>query len=245
MVINSKMDPNIQTLNQLQITDPIIPTHHIDNHFEPGKGGPQRGVNQKRTRQANDADMLKKKPRIRLAATTAAVMMMMILIPSWSSWTSHHHHHHHQVSALSSSQPPLFSTAVTLTPPILGLGAVLFPVRGTTISILGEEDSDNNNIRQDIDDVTDFFVDAFWTAKVGGGVKSLSQRQRQQLEQSQQARTRIKSSNNHLSVLPLARLVFSKDKMMIEVKYWPVLGLKWMEYLMVPYVVVPLYMHHS
>lgn len=68
-------------------------------------------------------------------------------------------------------------------PPIFGLGALLFPVRGTTISVLGED----GDIRQDIDDATDFFVDAFWTAKVGGGAQSLSERQRKQLVQSQQA----------------------------------------------------------
>jgi ribosomal protein S18 acetylase RimI-like enzyme len=120
--------------------------------------------------------------------------MMMSLIPSWSSWTNHNHHqnqqHHHcngQVSALQVSMmiPPVFTTI----PPIFGIGAILFPVRGTTISVLGDSGGGdaNDNIRRDIDDATDFFVDAFWTAKVGGGTQSLSERQRQQLFQSQQA----------------------------------------------------------
>jgi ribosomal protein S18 acetylase RimI-like enzyme len=153
----------------------------------------------KAKRKTQRREMLKKKRRcitrscilsvpVLSLATTAVTLM---LIPSWSSWTNRYHHHHQnhgQVSALQVSMMAGRGSTFTTTPPLFGIGAVLFPVRGTTISVLGGDDNDDmNDIRQDIDDATDFFVDAFWTAKVGGGAQSLSERQRKQLVQSQQA----------------------------------------------------------
>jgi GNAT superfamily N-acetyltransferase len=78
----------------------------------------------------------------------------------------------------------LFADAFS--PPTLGIGSVLFPVRNSLITGI----SDNVNTadkRLELQEVSDFFVDAFWTAKVGGGARTLSQYQRQQLEQSQSA----------------------------------------------------------
>jgi ribosomal protein S18 acetylase RimI-like enzyme len=108
----------------------------------------------------------------------AAMLMMMLMM------SGQNRNHHGLVSALQVSASTPF--------PIFGIGSLLFPVRGTTISVLGGENSNgignsNRDIRQDIDDATEFFVDAFWTAKVGGGTQRLSPRQRQQLVQSQQA----------------------------------------------------------
>lgn len=79
-----------------------------------------------------------------------------------------------------------FSTslvALAFAPPTLGLGAVIFPVRNSVINRVSESD----NKRLDIKETSDFFVDAFWTAKVGGGARKLSPSQRRQLEQSQTA----------------------------------------------------------
>jgi GNAT superfamily N-acetyltransferase len=74
--------------------------------------------------------------------------------------------------------------------PILGIGAVLFPVRSTIVTTLSDHSNMNTNMytkRQELQLVSDFFVDAFWTGKVGGGAKLLTKVQRQQLEQSQTA----------------------------------------------------------
>jgi len=66
-------------------------------------------------------------------------------------------------------------------PPPLGIGAVVFPVRGLTIETISEQPS----LRTAVDEASDFFVDAFWTGKVGGGAKKLTESQRRSLEQSQ------------------------------------------------------------
>jgi GNAT superfamily N-acetyltransferase len=68
------------------------------------------------------------------------------------------------------------------TPPVAGIGALLFPVRGSYIETTSQADSP----RTALQDASDFFVDAFWTAKTGGAAK-LSDRQKQQLRQSQTA----------------------------------------------------------
>lgn len=76
--------------------------------------------------------------------------------------------------------------ADSFTPPQLGIASILFPVRDSLITGI----SDTSNAaekRLELQEVSDFFVDAFWTAKVGGGARTLSPYQRQQLEQSQSA----------------------------------------------------------
>jgi len=67
-------------------------------------------------------------------------------------------------------------------PPNLGIGALLFPVRGNCLRI-----SESANKRVEMQDVGDFFVESFWTAKVGGGARRLSERQQRQLRQQQSA----------------------------------------------------------
>ncbi|KAG7341133.1 acyl-CoA N-acyltransferase [Nitzschia inconspicua] len=60
------------------------------------------------------------------------------------------------------------------TSPTLGLGAVLFQPKGlVTKSARGEISS--------LLEASEFFVDAFWVGKVGGGAKELNDRQRRQL----------------------------------------------------------------
>jgi ribosomal protein S18 acetylase RimI-like enzyme len=68
-------------------------------------------------------------------------------------------------------------------PPTLGLAALVFPVRGAELTPI----SQSPTVAQDLGVAADFFVDAFWTAKVGGGASQLSERQAAQLRQSQQA----------------------------------------------------------
>lgn len=64
------------------------------------------------------------------------------------------------------------------TTPTLGLGAVLFPPKGlVTESARGDISS--------LLEASDFFVDAFWSGKVGGGAKQLDDRQRRQLSSLQ------------------------------------------------------------
>lgn len=70
------------------------------------------------------------------------------------------------------------SSAAFLTAPIYGIGALLFPIRNLEIVAL---------TRQELNDISEFFVDAFWTGKVGGGTRDLSKSQRRQLLQSQTA----------------------------------------------------------
>jgi GNAT superfamily N-acetyltransferase len=83
----------------------------------------------------------------------------------------------------SSSSSPFMPTTHAFTPPIVGLGALLNPVRGGYIEGISEAD----NKKSAVQEASDFFVESFWTAKVGGGAKKLTDRQRQQLEQSQTA----------------------------------------------------------
>jgi GNAT superfamily N-acetyltransferase len=74
----------------------------------------------------------------------------------------------------------------TFTPPTFGIGSVLFPVRNSLVT--GISDIVNTaEKRFELQEVSEFFVDAFWTAKVGGGARTLSSYQRQQLDQSQSA----------------------------------------------------------
>jgi len=55
------------------------------------------------------------------------------------------------------------------TPLLQGIGALLFPVRGSVIEGISEAD----NKRLAMSEASDFFVEAFWTNKVGGGSKQL------------------------------------------------------------------------
>jgi ribosomal protein S18 acetylase RimI-like enzyme len=68
--------------------------------------------------------------------------------------------------------------------PAFGLGAVLFPVRKTIEGVSEYGWSDKYDVLRE---ASDFFVDAFWTGKVGGGATKLTDRQRSQLLQSQLA----------------------------------------------------------
>jgi len=62
--------------------------------------------------------------------------------------------------------------------PSFGLGAVLFQPKGLmTSSAKGEP--------QTLQKASDFFVDAFWVGKVGGGSKNLNDRQRRSLTSTQ------------------------------------------------------------
>lgn len=79
---------------------------------------------------------------------------------------------------------PLYPLHVTaFQAPTFGLGAVLFPVRGRVIQGISNEPWENQ--RTALQDAGDFFVGAFWTAKVGGGARELTKMQRESLQQSQ------------------------------------------------------------
>lgn len=75
------------------------------------------------------------------------------------------------------------SVAALVLPPY-GIGA-LFPVRGKTLQSTSELDKASR--RETLLDASDFFVDAFWTGKVGGGSKVLTDAQKQALMQQQVA----------------------------------------------------------
>ena len=68
------------------------------------------------------------------------------------------------------------SSAFSATP-VFGIGAVLFKGVVKTIPTLGDE--------RILEEAADFFVDAFWQAKVGGGTKKLTGKQRKDLLGSQ------------------------------------------------------------
>lgn len=70
-------------------------------------------------------------------------------------------------------------------PPSFGIGSLFFPVRNK--EIVSVSTLPLNDKRTALNDASYFFVDAFWTGKVGGGAKQLTDRQRRQLEQSQVA----------------------------------------------------------
>jgi GNAT superfamily N-acetyltransferase len=93
------------------------------------------------------------------------------------------------------------SVAHAFTPPIAGVGALLFPVRGSYIEVASESDSKRLALTQ----ASDFFVDSFWTGKVGGGTKKLTDRQRRSLEQSQTAEFTKRYGGRRLAELVLYR----------------------------------------
>lgn len=74
--------------------------------------------------------------------------------------------------------------ALQLVAPVFGIGSVLFPVRKTIDAVSEYAWADKYDVLME---ASDFFVDAFWTGKVGGGAKALTDRQRSQLLQSQVA----------------------------------------------------------
>ena len=75
-------------------------------------------------------------------------------------------------------------TATSFQAPCLGLTSLLFPIRNR-VTIESLSDSSSNNRRQTLQEASDFFVDAFWTAKVGGGTRQLTSQQMRTLQQSQ------------------------------------------------------------
>jgi N-acetylglutamate synthase-like GNAT family acetyltransferase len=79
----------------------------------------------------------------------------------------------------------IIEPANSFQPPSFGIASMLFPVRSK--QIIGISTQDMADKRTSLADASYFFVDAFWTGKVGGGAKQLADRQRRQLEQSQLA----------------------------------------------------------
>ena len=77
----------------------------------------------------------------------------------------------------------LVATCQAFAPPTFGLTAIFLPVRGKTLEPISQSASK----RTDLQDASDFFVEAFWTAKVGGGSRELTTRQASTLGQSQLA----------------------------------------------------------
>ena len=71
---------------------------------------------------------------------------------------------------------------LSLSLPPFGLGAVFFPVQKSIDAVSSYNFQDKYTV---IQDASDFFVEAFWTGKVGGGAKTLNTVQRKQLQQSQ------------------------------------------------------------
>ena len=74
-------------------------------------------------------------------------------------------------------------------PPTFGLASLLFPVRKANVITYSEllEAPDLFSYKSELVRASDFFVDAFWTAKVGGGTNQLSSSQQQELRSSQLA----------------------------------------------------------
>ncbi|EEC43075.1 predicted protein [Phaeodactylum tricornutum CCAP 1055/1] len=101
---------------------------------------------------------------------------------------------------------PLPTVALLIVPPpLMGIAALLFPVRRTRIAGVSQAQG-TNAIKVEIADASDFFVDAFWTAKVGGGAAQLSKNQQSQLRQSQTAEfTRRYGSKRRASELFVCR----------------------------------------
>jgi GNAT superfamily N-acetyltransferase len=98
--------------------------------------------------------------------------LLLITTASWSLTLT--------LLSISNASIPLVSA---WTPPPYSLTSLLFPVRNTVVTSISQSDQP----RQDLAEAGQFFVEAFWTAKVGGGARQLSPMQRQQLQQSQTA----------------------------------------------------------
>ena len=90
------------------------------------------------------------------------------------------------ITTLSTSNSHFFVTAFTL--PTYGIGSLLFPVRNTVFDYVSEISSSSNSNsspmmskKMVLGEVSDFFVDSFWTGKVGGGSTQLTKQQRNNL----------------------------------------------------------------
>ena len=94
--------------------------------------------------------------------------------------------------------PPVSAFA----PPSFGIGGLLFPVQSQTARM-----TESPNKRLDLQDVSDFFVESFWTAKVGGGARELSDRQRRQLYSQQNA-----EFNKRYGGRKLAEMIMLRNK---------------------------------
>lgn len=87
------------------------------------------------------------------------------------------------------------------TPPTFGLGGIFFQPKGLiTKSARGE--------MRKLQDASNFFVDAFWVGKVGGGATNLSERQRRSLSTTQfiEFRDRYSESKRGKSELVVCEL---------------------------------------
>ena len=111
------------------------------------------------------------------------LLLKVVLVLSFTTTTIHH------------------GVAAWVPPPPLGIGALLLPVSTETIRI-----SESSNQRLLVQEVSDFFVDSFWTAKVGGGARQLSSAQRRSLQSQQAAEfTKRYSGRRQSELLALRR----------------------------------------
>lgn len=145
-----------------------------------------------------------------------ASLVKLVVIPLLIVfYITNHQYHHHTVVAFG-------------IPATYSIGSILFPVRKTVVT--GISDNTNSaNKRIELQEVSDFFVDAFWTGKVGGGAKTLSKLQRQQLEQSQNAEfTKRYGNSRRVSEMLLVRSNNNNDEIMacvgVEVDKIPTSG---------------------
>ena len=74
-------------------------------------------------------------------------------------------------------------------PPTFGLASLLFPVRNVNVVTYSDllQSTDIFSYKTELEKASDFFVDSFWTAKVGGGTNQLSSNQQGELQSSQLA----------------------------------------------------------
>jgi GNAT superfamily N-acetyltransferase len=107
----------------------------------------------------------------------------------------------------------VLSLTISSFPPIYGIGSILFPVRNLKIENVGDQNRERYEKRIMIEDSSEFFVDSFWTSKVGGGSKVLTSQQKQNLLQSQIAEfnKRYGSNGRKLSELIVCRDTSSKN----------------------------------
>lgn len=95
---------------------------------------------------------------------SAFAMMMMIML-------------------IGASSPSTTVMAFSPAPPVLGIGAILFKPRNIKI-IKSSDITGGDEINNSLTDAGKFFVDAFWTGKIGGA-KKLSSSQSNSLERQQ------------------------------------------------------------
>ena len=103
--------------------------------------------------------------------------------------------------AAFSSPPPLPIPILLTSPPILGLGSLLFKPRNVKIvkssnyqDYYSDDDDDNNDI---LAKAGSFFVDAFWAGKIGGAsTLSVTQANTLERQQIQEFKKRYNNKNN-------------------------------------------------